>query len=671
LSDLLAQWLADGVVPDLPPLPLALAGGDLGDCGPLLDAIQGGMRPDPRLNVSEWADEKRILSSKGSAEPGKYRTSRAPFLREIMDSLSPSNPVQRVVFMKGAQIGGSELGNNFLGFIMDCAPGPVLAVQPTVELAKRFSKQRIDQLIDATPALRAKVNPARARDSGNTMLQKDFAGGTLVLTGANSAVGLRSMPARYLFLDEVDAYVPDVDGEGDPVDLAEARTKTYSFRRKMFLVSTPTIKGRSKIEAEYIASDQRRFFVPCPHCGHMQWLKFHNLRWEKGKPATATYHCEECGAGATEAHKTAMFAAGEWRATAEADDPLVRGYHVSSLYAPVGWMSWEDIARQWEKIQKSEGSKASALKTFHNTTLGETWTDAGEAPEWERLLERREDYPMLEVPAGAVVLTVGGDAQGDRLEVSLWAWGAGYERWLVDHRIIPGSPRDAGPWDEVRKLMDTDFPVAGGGTMRPAMGCFDTGGQDTAAIYGHIRRLADKRIVGIKGVQGWNKAAPVAGPTKVDARLDGRKIKGGLGIYTVAVSTFKIELYRSLYLKREGEAFPPGWVHLPQGVDAEFVKQLASEELRTVKDKRGFVRQEWAKLRERNEALDCAVYARAALWLAGADRQGARFWDRQIVALDVKRAAPEPVPVPEVVMPSPPVQRPPAPRPRWQARGSW
>lgn len=233
----------------------------------LLKTWAAGLRPDPFLTVSEWADRHRWLASRASAEPGRYRTARTPYMREIMDALSPSHPAQRVVFMKAAQMGATEVGNNMIGFVIAHAPGPFLAVQPTVDLAKRNSRQRIDPLIDESPALRDRVKPARARDAGNTMLSKEFAGGILIMTGANSAVGLRSTPARYIFLDEVDAYPASADEEGDPVSLAEARTLTFSHRRKVFMASTPTIRGVSRIEREFEASDQRRFFVPCPHCG--------------------------------------------------------------------------------------------------------------------------------------------------------------------------------------------------------------------------------------------------------------------------------------------------------------------------------------------------------------------------------------------------------------------
>jgi phage terminase large subunit GpA-like protein len=246
-----------------------------------------GLAPDPALTVSQWADHHRVLSSRSASEAGPYRTSRTPYMRGIMDALSPRNPVQRVVFMKAAQVGATEAGNNWIGFCIHRAPGPFLAVQPTVELAKRLSQQRIDPLIEESPDLRALVMASRSRDSGKTILGKRFPGGQLLLTGANAAVGLRSMPARWVFLDEVDAYPGDVDGEGDPVALANARTLSFGHRSKTFLASTPTIKGLSRIEREYELSDQQRYHIPCRHCGGLQWRQFERLRWAAGRPETA------------------------------------------------------------------------------------------------------------------------------------------------------------------------------------------------------------------------------------------------------------------------------------------------------------------------------------------------------------------------------------------------
>jgi phage terminase large subunit GpA-like protein len=276
--------------------------------------------PPPRITVSEWADENRMLSSKASSEPGPWRTARTPYLREIMDCLSATSPVEEVVFMKGAQIGGTEAGNNWIGYVIDIEPAPIMMVQPTTDTAKRYAKQRITPMLDETPALRESVKENRSRDDANTMLMKDFRGGVLVIAGANSAAGLRSMPVRFLFLDEVDAYPHDVDGEGDPVALAEKRTSTFA-RRKVLKVSTPTVKDFSKIEAAYLASDRRRYYVPCPHCSTFDWLRWANIRWPEAHPQFAYYVCEHCGAEVSEHHKNDMLAAGEWRA----ENPGVQG----------------------------------------------------------------------------------------------------------------------------------------------------------------------------------------------------------------------------------------------------------------------------------------------------------------------------------------------------------
>ena len=597
---------------------------DFDGAGEILRAWGNGLRPDPDLTVSEWADRHRMLSGRASAEPGRYRTVRTPYMREIMDRLSPGDPMQRIVFMKAAQVGATEAGNNWIGFAIHQAPGPMLAVQPTVELAKRNSRQRIDPLIDESPELRERVKPARSRDAGNTMLSKEFAGGILIMTGANSAVGLRSTPARYIFLDEVDAYPASADEEGDPVTLAEARSLTFAHRRKVLLVSTPTIRGLSRIEREYEASDQRRFFVPCPHCGAMQWLKFDRLRWQKGRPETAEYHCEGCERPIAEHHKTAMLEGGEWRAA----DPTTVGYHLSALYSPIGWLSWERIVRAWDAAQGSD----EAIKAFRNTILGETWVETGEAPDWQRLYDRRERWTSGTVPAGGLFLTAGADVQKDRIEVDVWAWGRGLESWLVDHVVIEGGPDRHDAWSELTALLDRSWPHERGAHLRIARLAIDTG-YEAPAVYSWSRAQGFAQVSPVKGVEGFNRSSPVSGPTFVDATEGGKRLRRGARLWTVAVSTFKAETYRFLRLARpteedmaDGAAFPPGSVHLPHWVENEWLKQFVAEQLVTVRTKRGFARLEWQKLRERNEALDCRVYARAAAWIAGADRWPDEKW---------------------------------------------
>jgi phage terminase large subunit GpA-like protein len=601
-----------------------------------------GMTPDPCLSVSDWADQHRVLSSKSAAEPGRWRTARTPYLREIMDCISPSSPIERVVFMKGAQIGATESIVNALGYVIHLAPGPMMAVAPTVEMAKRYSKQRIDPLIDESPALKALIAPSRARDAGNTILAKEFRGGVLVLTGANSAVGLRSMPVRFLFLDEVDGYPRDVEGEGDAIALAEARTRTFS-RRKIYVVSTPTVAGASAIEREYLASDQRKFFLPCPHCQHRQWLRFEQLRWVWGQPSGVNYICESCTQAIPEHHKTAMLAAGVWRATVSASSKTV-GFHLSSLYSPLGWRSWAEIAAAWEAAQGS----AQALKTFKNTELGETWVEEGECVDWERLLERREDYPIGTIPMGGLLLVGAADVQKDRIEASIWAYGRGKEAWLVEHRVLMGETHQDAVWTDLAKLIEERWTHACGASLPLARFAVDSG-YATQQVYGFVRALKDTRVMAIKGVP--RGAALIGTPTAVDVTVRGKKLKRGTKVFSVAVGIAKLEITTALKKAVSVDAsgalvYPPGYIHIPQ-LDAEFIQQLCAEQLITTRDRHGYPVRTWQKMRERNEAFDCAVYARAAASAAGLDRFDDRHWcelERQLGVSESTHVVPPPQP---------------------------
>ncbi len=591
-----------------------------------------GLKPDPVLLVSEWADNNRFLSGKAAAEPGPWRTNRTPYLREIMDCLSASSPVERVVFMKGAQVGGTECGNNWIGYIIHHTPGPTMQVNPTVENSKRNSKQRIDPLIEESPVLRELVKPARSKDSGNTVLTKEFPGGILVMAGANSAAGLRSMPVRFLFLDEVDAYPGDVEGEGDPIALAEARTRTFA-RRKIYLVSTPTIKGLSRIEREYEISDQRRFMLPCPRCGAFQWLKFPQLKWPHNQPEKAAYECEHCGQLFDEHHKTDMMANGYWQAHAEGDGRTA-GFHVSSLYSPLGWRSWAEIARAWLDAQGSDAS----IKSFKNTELGETYVESGEAPEWHRLYERREDYRICTVPMGGLFLTAGVDVQKDRLELEIVAWGRDRECWSVDYRVLQGDPAKPEVWQALDAILGESFTHEAGVNLAILKLAIDTG-YATQEVYDWVRHQQGDRVIAVKGVD--RLGAPLGAPSPMDVTIRGKRKRRGLLVWPVGSSFSKSEIYGCLRKdaptdeqKAEGTGFPPGYCHFPK-YGEEYFKQLTAERLVTIKDKRGFPHREWHKERERNEALDCRVYARAAAASVGIDRFTEAIWQRLEKALGV------------------------------------
>lgn len=591
--------------------------------------LADGLRPDPILLVSEWADQHRILTPQASAEPGRWRTARTPYLREIMDSLSVSSPIREVWFMAATQIGKTEVGNNWMGSIIDNTPGPMLAVMETLDKQKRNVKTRIDPMISATPSLRSKVAEKRSRDGGNTLFEKEFPGGYLMLTGANSAVGLKSSPARFLFLDEIDGYPEDIGGEGDALSLASARARTFWKRRKIYYVSSPTVAGRSAIAAGYETTDQRRYFIPCPGCGHMQYLTWNRIRFDtQDRNAPTCYLCEACEDLIPEHYKTAMLEGGEWRPTAESADPEVRGYHLSSLYSPVGWYSWADARAQFLKSQRPYDHEKH--RAFVNTVLAETWTEKGEAPDWQRLHRRRESYRPGTVPRHALFLTAGADIQADRIEVEVVGWGRHRRSWSVEYLVFPGDPFGVDVWRQLDALIERRYEHESGHLL-PVLSTAVDSGFATQAVYFWARRHTMPRVITVKGVE--NAGLLIGAPTIVDIDYDGKRIRRGARSWPVATGAAKTELYG--WLRQElpddhsgkVEDEPVGYCHFPEYAE-DYFKGLVAEELQKRKDKRGRIHHEWVKVRERNEPLDCRIYARAAAALAGMDRMTEADWDR-------------------------------------------
>lgn len=532
-----------------------------------------------------------------------------------MDCLSPYSGIERVVFMKGAQIGGTEVGNNFLGYIVHLSPGPVMLVMPTVDGAKRTSKTRIDPMFAAIPELKGVISDRRSKDASNTTLMKEFQGGVLVLTGANSAIGLRSMPVRYIFLDEIDAYKGDVEGEGDPVNLAIKRTSTFN-RRKIFMVSTPTIQSVSRIEYEYEQSDQRHYMVPCPYCNKRQSLKWKQIHWENEDPQTAVYICEHCGGIIEEHLKTWMLENGVW----EKFNPnsKVAGFHLSSLYSPVGWFSWADAVKQFLDAK----NKDNLLKVWVNTVLGETWLEKGEAPEWQILFDKREDYPQEIVPSGGLFLTAGADVQKDRIECEVVAWGRNRESWSVGYFIINGDTAREDVWNELTEFSRRYFEHSSG-VMLPISRFAIDSGFATQQVYNWVRKQPLNFAMAVKGTDSG--VTPLGLPTKVDLNINGKKLRRGAKVWAVGTSILKSELYQFLRLtQNEDESFPAGYCHFPK-YDSEYFKQLTAEQLVT-KVVRGYQKREWQKTRERNEALDCRVYARAASISFGIEQFSEAKW---------------------------------------------
>jgi phage terminase large subunit GpA-like protein len=552
------------------------------------EAYRAAIKPEPPLKVSEWADKHRMLPATAS-EPGRWRTSRTPYLREIMDCLSSSTAIERVILMKGAQIGATEAGLNWIGYLVAHAPGIMLCIMPSVDTARRNARMRIDPMIAATPALRDKIAPPRSRDSENTALSKSFPGGQLIFTGANSAGSLSSTPVRYLFLDEVDRYPADVEGEGDPVALAIVRTSSFPGRRKIYLCSTPTIAGVSRIEAAYGESDQRRFFLPCPHCGEFQEMVWANVRWPEGQPEQAHYVCHHNGCVIEEHQKPGMMSAGEWRATADGDGRTA-GFHLSSLYSP--FETWAGIAVDFlaAKIDPAR------LQAWVNLKLGEPFEDRETAPLAADTLERRAEH-WNGVPPGVLVVTVGVDVQGDRLEIEFVGWGRSDENWSLDYVVLHGDPAKNEVWAALDAQLMRRF-----GTLPVAATAIDTGGHHTDVVMKYCSERINRRVWPIKGRGGpgvtpWPKRPP--------------KPKQGLApLYIVGVDGLKQTLMARL---RSPVTEGPTVCHFPAGRERFWFEGLVSE--RAIrKYKAGVARIEWVKdPAVRNEPLDCRVYAMAAL----------------------------------------------------------
>lgn len=586
-----------------------------------VEAFLSGLKPDPQLSVSEWADQYRYLTSTSAAEPGLYRTSRVPFNREIMDCLSVHNPCREVIVMKGAQLGLSEVGNNWLGYIMDCVPGPVLAVQPTIELAKNYSKMRVDTLIDNCPTLQGKVSEAKSRDSSNTILTKEFKGGFLVIGGGNSAAGLRSMPVRYLFLDEIDTYKANVGGEGSAVKLAEKRTATYANKKKIYKISTPTIDGRSAIQSEYARSSMEKFHVPCPFCEHFQTIEWEQMRYDPSNIFdTVHYECIKCKGEIYEYNKTEILERGIWIAE-NPREKFVRGFHISSLYSPVGWYSWANAADDYEEARNNP----DRLRTFTNTTLGLTFRESGETPDFQRIYERREDYTPRMMPIGAALLLGGIDVQKDRVEVQLVAYGKNKEKWLMDYAVIQGDVEQNDVWDELEEYLNTEWPVFGSNKRVPITAFAIDSGFATLRVSHFARRFPRKRCFMVKGIS--TGSVFVSKPRDQEMKVGKTKVKSGLRVFNVLGDIAKSELYRQLLLSmpEDDKPFKQGFFHFHKSLSLEWFKGLCSEELKSKKVK-GFDVFFYEKVYRRNEPLDTYCYSRACLSIIGADKWPDERW---------------------------------------------
>lgn len=556
----------------------------------VLNSTMQTFRPPPKLTVSEWADNYRKLSPESSAESGSWRTSRCEYQREIMDSFN-SPGIERIVVMTSSQVGKTEILLNALGYYVDQDPSPVMVVQPNLTMGQAFSKDRLAAMIRDSDKLREVVSDAKSRDSGNTTMHKKFPGGHITISSSGSPAGLASRPIRVLFLDEIDRFEHNVKGEGSPISLATARTKTF-FNRKIFMCSTPTIKGISAIESAFEESDMRYYNVPCPECDRYQVLKWKNVVWDENKPESAVYACEECGSLIEESSKQWMINNGKWVATNALNKTA--GFHISELYSV--WSTWADMATNFLEAKKNP----ETLKTFLNTALGESWEEQGDSVEYEALLQRRLNYDHTAIPEEVLVIVAGVDTQKDRLEITITGFGRNYEAWVIDHRIFWGDPNAANCWADLDAYLKTRFKTESGRVMPISCACVDSGGHSTNAVYQFTKPRQARRIFAIKGLSVAGK--PIANkPSYVG--------KNKAVLYGVGTDSAKEAIYARLTTDIDQTT-----LHFPSDVDEEYFKQLTAEK-RVAKFVRGRKSLVWKQIRPRNEALDCLVYCFAAIYI--------------------------------------------------------
>jgi phage terminase large subunit GpA-like protein len=573
------------------------------------------------MTVDQWADQYRILSGKGSSEPGPWRTDRTPYLREPMQCLSPSSPWRRVVLMFGSQMGKTEVVLNWLGAIIHLWPGPVMLVQPTELMAKRLNSQRLRPLLRETPVLAERIAPERSRDSENSMFLKSFQGGVFVLTGANSGSGLQSMPAAYLLADEVSSYPHEADDKGDPLENAEARTTTFPMG-KVLVTSTPGTRGACRITAEFeTRSDQRRLaaFMPC--CGAREVIRWReHMVWDR-PDGEVMCQCPACGERLPQYHKATMLAGAEWRASA-AGDGQTAGFHLPGWYAPAGWTPWEQIRDEFLRAK----TDPLLLKGWVNKRAAEAWEDESVARvSADGLMTRAaaDPYPSGYCPAGVLLLVAAVDVQDTWLEISVWGFGRGEESWLIWHQKVEGSPAEPNPWSQIDSVRRLEWPREGGGSMTIRAVGMDTGGHFTQEAYAFCRARAREGVVALKGSS--TRAAPALGRgSKQDVNWRGDFVKGGVVLYMVGTDTIKRSIYARLQIQQPG----PGFIHFGQNATDEYLEGLTCERLipRMVK---GFQILEWQKpANARNEPLDTAVYCVAMLELVKRRYNRATMWDQ-------------------------------------------
>ncbi len=565
----------------------------------LFGAIARAIAPRKPLTVSQWADAERVLSRKGSAEPGRWRTHRNPPLREPMDALSARSNIIDVVLRWPIQIGKTEVAVNFLGYTMDHDPGPIMVCLPGEVSMNKWVAQKLNPMLDETPAAQRALTSVASRDAANTRTFKDFLGGQLYIEHAGSPSRLKSTTVKKLIVDELDEFAANVSGGDDPIEMLNGRTSSFPTTAKRLYISTPSIKGTSRIDELWERSDQRRYHVPCPDCGHEQPLEWSGLHWSPDG-LECWYVCRECGVCIAEHHKADMIAAGRWVPSCES---RIRGYSLNGLYYPIGiGPRWIDLVEMWRAAQNDP----SKLKTFVNDRLAESWEDpAMRAVKHNVIADRAEPYRLRTAPEGVLAITAGVDTQDNRLAVHITGWGRNMASWTLDYVELPGDPADDGVWVALVDLLNRPIQHASGALMPIEATAIDAGGHRTEDVKAFVRRRLIRRPLCIFGAVPNN--APVLGKGRlVDVTWRGTTDKRGVMIHQVGTVAIKHWLYARLSTDAD-KAAEDRLVHLSQDLPNDYFGGLVSESFNPAKNR--FEKRRGAP---RNEPLDTWVYSFAA-----------------------------------------------------------
>lgn len=614
----------------------------------IADAL-AGMRPPANLTVSEWAEQRRRLSTESSAEPGPWRTSRTPYLREPMDAFTDPK-VRRIVMVAASQVGKSELELNIIGYIIDEDPGSILFVHPTTIDAKEFSKLRVAPMIRDCPTIRKKVAAPKSRDSGNTVLQKTYPGGILTMCGSTEAHALASKPIRYVIGDERDRWALSAGNEGDPWTLAMARQTTF-YNAKAVEVSTPTVKNASAIEASYAEGTMERWKTKCPHCGKYHEIAWEDIRFEYDelvvagkktyKVKSVYYVCPECACVADEV--TMKRQPARWEAdNPDAYEQGVRSFWLNAFVSQ--WATWESIIL---KFLTARGNSRK-MQVVYNTCFGLLWEDRGDLEDEDSLMARREIYgvdddgnPVDELPDGVLVLTAGVDTQDDRMEYEIIGHGHFGETWGIEVGVVMGRPDDPAVWEKLDELVfDRVCHFKDGLSLKMSMSFVDEGGHFTQEVRQQCRDRQGKKVFAIKGIPGQDR--PYTSPPKKMKIVVNQVVIGTCWQYQIGVDAGKQIIMDNLHVKKPGQKY----CHFPRRDDygPGYFAGLLSERLEHDSTKKQpWV---WKKIpgHERNERLDCRNYGMAAFKvlpknLDAIDRKLKSLRGQRTVASDQNTAA--------------------------------